>query len=112
MMPENLVFEILLQELDSHFPEVILCPAPEMKHSGHCVRVAIDKNCQWYRRLCEKYPSSRADNPGGKRTKVKREHIRNLLSRLAAGEVPNSQYTFDLINEAKKKSQELQDRYI
>ncbi|WP_269526509.1 hypothetical protein [Coraliomargarita parva] len=99
-------FEFLLNELESQQLQVCLAPATEPKHEGHQVRVVMERNPPWYRRLCESFPSSRA---GRIRTRVKRQHILRLLDRLAAGERLDSQYVPNLERYAAEKAGEFID---
>jgi len=96
-------FEEMLEELESGGLEVMLSPAPDPRHYEHMVRVAVQTNPRWYKELCRRYPSSRKDNPGGKRTRVKRREILRVLRRLIDGKPTTSQYAQDLIAEADRR---------
>ncbi len=85
----------LLDELDANYLEVVLCPASDQKHSGHCVRVVQYQNAYWYREFCSMYSSARK---GFKtRTRIKRRETRKALEKLANGE-NNSVYTERIID--------------
>lgn len=49
----------LLDELESTWLEVVLIPAPDPRHTGHCIRVAHQHNPLWYKAFCLKYNRSR-----------------------------------------------------
>lgn len=73
----------LLQELLSSRLEVVLIPAPEQRHSGHCVRAVQEANPEWYQKFCEIYPSNRK---GRKiRTKIKRRETIKALEFISKG---------------------------
>lgn len=40
--------QVMLSELESQFLEVVLLDAPEPNFDGHKIRVAVNKNPQWY----------------------------------------------------------------
>lgn len=76
--PEN-----MLLELESGCLEVVLIPAPDPRHSGHCIRAVQYQNAAWYRKFCSLYPSSRK---GFKtRTRIKRAAAIKALERIIAG---------------------------
>lgn len=47
----------MLEELEAHQLTVALAPAPRPRHECHCIRVVVDQNPLWYRRLYEKHPA-------------------------------------------------------
>lgn len=49
--------EQMLQDLLSGYLEVVLIPAPDEAHSGHCVRAAQSVNAEWYQEFCSQYKS-------------------------------------------------------
>jgi|GEM_PF-2676617 len=70
----------LFDELESHFPETCKVPG----RFGGYVRVAVQQNCEWYRRLCRKHLASRKRYPKP-RTIIRRCHTLAALKRIAAG---------------------------
>lgn len=46
-------------ELQSSRLDVQLAPAPDPRHQGHFIRVVCERNCDWYREFCARFPSSR-----------------------------------------------------
>lgn len=42
----------MLDSMDAEMLIVELAPAPEQRHSGHMIRVAVAHNVLWYRELC------------------------------------------------------------
>jgi hypothetical protein len=78
------VAEHLLNELESNYLEVVLIPAPDRRHSGHCVRAVQSANADWYRDFCNKYPSRRK---GFKtRTRIKRRETIKALEKILSGD--------------------------
>lgn len=41
----------LLQDLKDYYLHVILIPAPDERHTNHQIRVADNRNCDWYKEL-------------------------------------------------------------
>lgn len=77
----------MLQELEGQRLTVILVPAPEPKHPGHCIRVAVEWNPSWYSDLVWQ----RTYVPKGKRLErptVGRREVVNALRKLIAGKNP------------------------
>jgi hypothetical protein len=105
-MTDKEIYQLMLDELESSELRVALSPAPSPAHTDHKIRVSVSKNVKWYQDLCRRHPSSRQDNPGGKRTKIKRASICNILKQLAAGKTPATQYLPELkaVMEQKKQS--------
>jgi len=80
----------MISEMESYRLEVVLAPAPEIRHQmGHCIRVAMSSNPKWYQELCAVHPSS---GKGRCSTRVKRANIMRLLQRLLEGKKINSVY--------------------
>jgi hypothetical protein len=76
----------LLAELEGARLDVVLIPAPEPRHSGHCIRVAAEYNADWYRELCAEYQSSRRRNRlNDNDTRIKRKDTIRALERALAG---------------------------
>jgi hypothetical protein len=42
---------LMLRELREQYLSVVLVPAPRPMHAGHKIRVADNRNPEWYRRL-------------------------------------------------------------
>lgn len=76
--------EEMLLELEANRLEVVLIPAPEKRHVGHCVRAVQDANPEWYRKFCAEYPSARKGTRI--RTRIKRQATINALKRILEGE--------------------------
>ena len=76
--------EIMADELDANRLEVALMPAPSPAHAAHSVRVAIDRNPAWYRRLCARHAPGHGRHPA-KGTRIRRAEVRRILARLTAG---------------------------
>jgi hypothetical protein len=51
----------MLLDLLGNELSVVLIPAPDIRHGGHCVRAAESINCFWYRKFCGQFP------PNGKK---------------------------------------------
>lgn len=81
--------EMMRAELESHMLAVALAPAPRPMHAGHCVRVKVDQNPLWYRRLCAEFPSARRRRNPRPDTRIRRRETIIALDRLArtGGEV-------------------------
>lgn len=85
-------FELMIAELESSRLEVGL--VPERRHTccGGMVRVALSRNCAWYRRYCADHPSSRKRRNLAPDTRIKRRDTLRLLNRLARGLRCRSKY--------------------
>lgn len=76
---------MMLAELEGNRLEVILVPQRRWTNEGGCVRVAVSKNCRWYRAWCAKYPSSRVRRNSAPDTLIKRANTVKALEGLIAG---------------------------
>lgn len=72
-----------LQELLSQKLEVVLIPAPEQRHDGHCIRAVQEENPKWYQKFCSIYQSNRKGTRV--RTKIKRRETIKALEALRRG---------------------------
>ncbi len=65
----------MLAELTSHKLEVILAPSKksEIAERGGMTRVLLDRNAEWYRRMCLDHPSSRKRAKRAPDTRIKRQ---------------------------------------
>lgn len=77
--------EMMLAELESNQLEVCLVPQKRFTNECGMIRVAVSKNCTWYRRFCAKYPSSRVRNNSCFDTRIKRRDTIRSLNRMLAG---------------------------
>lgn len=77
LTPENMLYELLSNELI-----VILIPADEVKHTGHCIRVCESQNALWYQDFCGKYKSNRRGTKW--RTRIRRRETIKALKKLIA----------------------------
>ena len=74
------VFAMMLEELQSSYPETVKVPS---RHGGY-IRVPVSVNADWYRRFCSKFKSSRRRYPKP-RTIIKRRDTIAALERLLSG---------------------------
>lgn len=75
----------MLYELESNWLEVVLVPAPDPRHSGHCVRKAHSYNADWYRKFCRWYPSGSKRKCGTRKTEnslLKDTNLKDFLLKL------------------------------
>ncbi len=89
----------MLDELESHRLEVQLVPLnPRLRNwnAGGMKRVVADRNAEWYRKFCEKHPSSRKRVARKHDTKIKRASIIRILRRLCDGKPSVSKYAEEL----------------
>lgn len=76
----------MLDELLANRLEVVLIPAPDARHSVHFVRVVSSQNCDWYRKFCAQYRSSRKDQNAKGRTLIDRRATIAALERIIRAE--------------------------
>lgn len=97
-LPLSLAYEfrshagMLLRELAENYLDVIKVPAPEQCHSGHGVRLVINRNPAWYRDLYH-------NHSGGK---FARHLLLAAFRKIESGEATGRKYeliAFDLIRE-------------
>ncbi len=93
--------EILCQ-LESHQLTTILVPCKRPSNEGGCIRVNADENPRWYRRLCEKYPSSRVTRRGKHDTVLRRANVLCTLRVMSSGKNSRSKYAPELRQIAAK----------
>lgn len=92
-MTEMQALQEMLCELESHMLVTILAPSKRRDRRDHdMIRVNLDENPRWYRRLCDKHPSSRGVRRGKHDTKIKRRNVIALLTRLTSGLPARSKY--------------------
>ena len=72
------IYQLMFEELQSTRPHTVKI----IGRHGNYVRVAMERNPEWYRALCERYKSSRRNYPKP-RTIIRREDVLRTLSRLA-----------------------------
>jgi hypothetical protein len=78
MTIEDMYFELLGNKL-----EVVLIPAPDTRHSNHCIRAVQYANPKWYQDFCAMYPTSRAR--GKLSTIIKRRETISALEKIMQG---------------------------
>lgn len=113
-MAERAAAGQLLYELSQQRLEVGLSEAPEQRsHRGQMVRMVMNRNPTWYRKLCDKHTcarGARAKDPMAKRraslkrrghrkhdTSIKRPQIEAALQRLSDGNPPNHTNDFRVL---------------
>ena len=65
------------------------------------VRVAVSRNAAWYRRLCLRHASGRMRSNRAPDTRIKRQNIARVLSRLVDGLPTRSKYAPELLRIAE-----------
>ena len=88
--------ELLLAELESMQLQVVLVPARRRNSETDCIRVAVEKNPDWYRRFCARHPSSRGTRRGKFDTRIRRANVAAVLKRISAGLPSKSKYATEL----------------
>lgn len=91
----------MLMELESNQLTVILVPQKRPTNEGGMIRVAASKNCDWYRRFCAAYPSSRKRKNAKFDTRIKRFRTIDALQKMLAG--GRSTYYFDALTRIAKQ---------
>lgn len=99
--------EYLLSDLHCEHLDVILVPAPSPQHQEHYIRVAVERNPEWYRILCELYPDTRK---GRCSTTIRRATIIGVLERLIDKGKSVSKHAQYLIETASKRVEIEQER--
>lgn len=89
-------FQQLLEELESTQLQVVLVPSRRPNADSDCIRVAVEKNADWYRRFCARHPSSRGTRRGKFDTRIRRANVAAVLKRLSAGLPSRSKYAGEL----------------
>lgn len=77
-------------ELRTNRLTVVLVPAPEPKHIGHCIRVAVSHNPEWYSQFYWENPHFRRDRALGAL-----DRIRNLNDGHHNPNSKNYQFKYD-----------------
>ncbi len=77
--------EIMLAELESNRLEVMLVPQKRFTNECGMIRVAVSKNCTWYRKFCARHLSGRLRKNSAPDTKIKRRDTIRSLNRMMAG---------------------------
>lgn len=105
-MTEMMALTQLLNELESHMLVTVLAPSKRRDRRDHdMIRVNMDENPGWYRRLCEKYPSSRRTRRGKHDTVIRRANVLSTLRVLSEGRKTPSKYAPDLLRIAQSLRQ-------
>lgn len=91
--------EFLIENLNYSCLEVILVPAPVQRHEGHKIRVAINKNPEWYREI---YHSWCTDHFKRHRAVEALQRITNLedgrkVNRKKGRKIVNGPYAYDAL---------------
>jgi len=94
----------MLAELESSPLSVQLVPSKRHdRRDSDMIRVCTSVPPAWYRKLCAKHLSSRRVRRGKPDTRIRRQNILSVLTRLADGKPSVSKYVPDLAREARKR---------
>lgn len=99
--------ELMLAELESTQLEVALVPCRREVNIGGCIRVAVSRNCDWYRRFCSGHLSSRLRMKAAVDTRIKRRDTVRLLQRLITGAPSKSKYAPELQRLAERMARRM-----
>lgn len=77
--------ELMQAEFESNQLEVQLVPCRREANVGAMYRVAVAKNCAWYREFCGRHLSSRLRSKALPDTCIKRRNVARALAALVAG---------------------------
>jgi hypothetical protein len=97
--------EQMLAELESNRLEVQLVPLnPRLRNynAGGMKRVAASRNAKWYSDFCRRHLSSRKRNRRKWDTKIKRQGVIEILSRMCVGKTTTSKYAAEFRAIAQK----------
>lgn len=92
-------------EFESGRLEIALVPSRRDPASGGCIRVAVNKNAQWYSGFCSQHASSRIRKKAAFDTRIKRRNVERLLGRLVAGLPSQSKYASEILKIAERITQ-------
>jgi hypothetical protein len=96
--------EEMLNELESHMLVTILAPSKRRDRQEHDqIRVNMDENPRWYRKLCANHPSSREVRRGKFDTRIKRANVLSTLRTLVKRGHSPSKYVDELTRIAKQR---------
>lgn len=93
--------ELMQAEFESSCLEVVLVPSRRAVNEGGCIRVAVNRNCDWYRRFCSRHLSSRVRFRALIDTRIKRANVAKLLALLVSGRQSRSKYAPELLGIAR-----------
>lgn len=93
---------IMQAELESSCLEVVLVPSRRFTNHDGCIRVAANRNCEWYRQFCAAHSSSRIRKKVAHDTCIKRRDTARILARLVDGKGSRSKYAPELLQIAEK----------
>ena len=94
--------ELMIAELEAAQLEVVLVPCRRWVCEGGYVRVAVSRNCDWYRRFCALHGSDRVRRNALHDTRIKRRAVVRVLARLIAGRPTRSKYAAELFALAER----------
>ena len=80
----------MMSSLQYNHLKVVLMPAPEQRHQGHMIRVAVGHNAAWYK----DFVAAR-----GKHTD--RQRVMAALRRVIDGKAPKGVYDFEIFEAVK-----------
>jgi hypothetical protein len=95
---------LMLAELESNQLEIQLVPCRRRVNEGGCIRVAVSRNTDWYRKFCAAHSSTRVRRKSAHDTCIKRANTIRVLTRLAEGLPTRSKYAAEFQRIAKKFS--------
>lgn len=93
--------EYLLNELESNQLQVCLAPSKRRINEHDCIRVALSKNCRWYRSFCSAHISKRGTRRGKPDTLIRRAHTLAALTRLLSGKPKGTVYEERILDVAR-----------
>lgn len=96
-------YEQMLNELESNQLVVVLVPQKRHTNEGGMIRVAVSRNCNWYRKFCANNASSRKRRNAAFDTCIKRKDTIDALNAMIAG-APSSYHREELEGIARKFS--------
>ena len=99
MNPE---LEYMQGEFEANSLQVVLVPSRQPNNCMAMVRVAVSRNCTWYRRLCLRHASGRARRNRAPDTCIRRQNIARVLARLVDGRPTRSKYAAELLRIAEQ----------
>ena len=88
--------QAMLEELEANRLVVVLAPQRVYTNCGGMIRVAAQRNAEWYRELCAAHGSNRVRRNAAWDTRVKRQAVLRVLRRLVRGQASRSWYVPEL----------------
>lgn len=102
------ILQEMVDEFNESYLDVVLIPSKDHNTAidGGMIRVAQNRNPEWYRNLCSNHPKRKQRTRKKPQTSIKKEDIISVMKSMIKNGSTKSKYSYYIIEEMNTRAEE------